>query len=172
MRRDPWTAEKTEQLFSLLEQGKSAREIGIIFGMGRMAILGKAHREKIKRGHIPEPRKRILEGLGSERISPELFRHTAPKRVYTFRSQPKPSTEGVGFILPAAPAPAPQAGPAVGLLDVTGCKWPVAEDPSLIGGKAFCNHAKADGSSYCPHHKQKARSTQPVSTWLKHAVTA
>jgi hypothetical protein len=150
MRRDPWTTEKTEQLFSLLEQGKSAREIGEIFGMGRMAVLGKAHREKVKRGHIPEPRKLVLDGV---------------KRAYTFRPQPKPSTEGVGFIMPTIPAPAPQKGPAVGLLDVTGCKWPVAEDPSLIGGQAFCNHAKADGKPYCPFHVNA--SIAPYSAELK-----
>jgi hypothetical protein len=141
MRRDPWTPEKVEQLFSLLEQGKSAREIGAIFGMGRMAILGKAHREKVRRGHVPEPRKRVLDGT---------------PRTYTFRAAPKPSTEGVGFIMPAIPTPAPQRGPAVGLLDVTGCKWPVAEDASLIGGHAFCNHAKADGKPYCPYHVEES----------------
>jgi hypothetical protein len=150
MRRDPWTAEKTEQLFSLLAQGKSAREIGAIFGMGRMAILGKAHREKIKRGYVPEPKKRVLNG---------------EKRAYTFRAAPKPSTEGVGFIMPAIPAPAPQRGPAVGLLDVTGCKWPVAEDASLIGGQAFCNYTKADGEPYCPYHVQA--SIAPYSAELK-----
>jgi hypothetical protein len=133
MRRDPWTAEKTEQLFSLLAQGKTAREIGAIFGMGRMAILGKAHREKIKRGHVPEPKKRVLN---------------KEKRAYTFRT-----------------APEPQRGPAVGLLDVTGCKWPVAKDASLIGGHAFCNHPKADGSSYCPYHVQA--SIAPYSAELK-----
>jgi hypothetical protein len=165
MRRDPWTEEKTQQLASLLEQGKSYREIAEIFGTTRNAIIGKVQRERIKRGHSPEHRKRILEGLGGNRISPELLRHTTPKRTYTFRSQPKPSTEGIGFILPAIAAPAPRTGPAVGLLDVTGCKWPVAEDASLIGGKAFCNHTKADGKPYCPYHVNA--SIAPYSAELK-----
>jgi GcrA cell cycle regulator len=133
MRRDPWTAEKTQQLASLLAQGKSFREIAETFGTTRNAIIGKVQRERIKRGHDPEPRKRVLS------VSP-----------------PKPAP---------ATLPEPKRGPAVGLLDVTGCKWPVAEDASLIGGQAFCNHAKADNQPYCPYHVQA--SIAPYSAELK-----
>jgi hypothetical protein len=133
MRRDPWTEEKTQQLASLLAQGRAYREIAEIFGTTRNAIIGKVQRERIKRGHTSEPRKRVL---------------SAPP--------PKPAP---------ATLPEPKRGPAVGLLDVTGCKWPVAKDASLIGGHAFCNHARAEGKPYCPYHVHA--SIAPYSAELK-----
>jgi hypothetical protein len=142
MRRDPWTEEKTQQLASLLAQGRAYREIAEIFGTTRNAIIGKVQREKVKRGHSPEPRKTVFS-----------------------RPRPAPATARAGFIMPAIPAPEPKRGPAVGLLDVTGCKWPVAKDASLIGGHAFCNHPKADGKPYCPYHVQE--SIAPYSAELK-----
>jgi GcrA cell cycle regulator len=173
MRQDLWTPENIEQMFTYSGQGYSASQIAGFFGTTRNAIIGKIQRERIKRGHIPAPRKSVLDGIREERISPELRRNTTPKRVFTIRRDlPDVSRAGVGFVMPAIPAPAPQTGPAVGILDVTGCKWPIAEDASLIGGKAFCNHARKDGKPYCAFHAREARSTQPVSTWLKHAVGA
>jgi hypothetical protein len=163
----PWTPEKIEQMFAYSGQGYSASQIAGFMGTTRNAIIGKIQREKIKRGHVPAPRRMILDGMGARRPD----RDTVQKRQYT-RATPSLPAEGAGFIMPALAAPEPQAGPAVGLLDVTGCKWPIAEDASLIGGKAFCNHAKKDGKSYCAYHAQLAKSTIPVRTWLKIAVEA
>jgi hypothetical protein len=146
MRRDPWTEEKTQQLASLLAQGRAYREIAEIFGTTRNAIIGKVQRERIKGGHVPQPLKRVLDGAASP------------------AKRPPSTSAGVGAILPAI-APPPRTGPAVGLLDVTGCKWPVAKDASLIGGHAFCNHAKADGKPYCPYHVNA--SIAPYSAELK-----
>lgn len=47
-------------------------------------------------------------------------------------------------------------GPGIGILDVTGCRWPTGEDDGVPGGHTFCNCARRDGSSYCAEHS-KAR---------------
>jgi hypothetical protein len=168
---DFWTSARIDQLMAMVVEGKTFPEIAHALGTTRNAALGKYHRIKVRRGYVPKPRKPVLEGMGT---APRAFdRDTVQKRQYNpSRKLPDVSKQGIGFLLPAIPAPAPQTGPAVGLLDVTGCKWPVAEDASLIGGKAFCNHDRARGKPYCAHHARMARTTQPVSTWLKHAVAA
>ncbi len=155
---DFWTAEKIDKLMEMVVKGKTFPQIAHALGTTRNAALGKYHRIKVRRGHVPKPRKMVLEGMGS---APKAFdRDTVQKRQYTpSRKLPDVSKTGIGFLLPAIPAPAPRKGPARGILDVTGCKWPVAEDASLIGGKAFCNHALDDGSPYCAHHRRQAYDT-------------
>jgi hypothetical protein len=142
----PWKPDDVQRMMTMLANGASMREVGEVLGRTRNAVIGACQRERIKQGHVPQPLKRVLGG--------------AAKPV-----RPVPSTpSGVGAILPAI-APPPRTGPAVGLLDVTGCKWPVAEDASLIGGHAFCNHPKGDNQPYCPYHVQA--SIAPYSAELK-----
>jgi hypothetical protein len=158
---DFWTAERIDQLMAMVVEGKTFPQIAHALGTTRNAALGKYHRIKVRRGHVPKPRKAVLEGMGS---APRAFdRDTVAKRQYTpSRKLPDVSKTGIGFLLPAIPAPAPRTGPAKGILDVTGCKWPVAEDASLIGGQAFCDATKKDNSPYCAHHA--ARAFTPVRT--------
>lgn len=160
-----WTIERIDTLMAMEAKGKTFSEIAAHLGCSRSSAIGKHHRVMVKRGHVPVQRKRILEGIGGEKIFPELLRHTTPKRVYTRSSEPKVSTQGIGFILPAAPPAVTQRGPAVGILDVTGCKWPVAEDASVIGGQAFCDCARKDGSPYCAEHAARAvdKTAKPLT---------
>jgi GcrA cell cycle regulator len=157
-----WTQAEIEQVFALKAEGKSFSEIGALMGKKRLACLGVYHREQVRRGHVPIKR----EGL-----SPELRRNTTPKRVYRPKIAPPalPAT-GVGFLLPALAIVPQQRGPAVGILDVTGCKWPVGADSGVAGSHTFCNCPKKPGKPYCAEHAARARSTLPVSTWLKRAA--
>jgi len=152
---DFWTADRIEQLMTMVVEGRNFGEIAAALGTTRNAALGKYHRVRIKRGYVPEPRKPVLQGMGS---APKAFdRDTVEKRQYTpSRRLPDVSRQGIGFLLPVIPPPAPRTGPAVGILDVTGCKWPVAKDASLIGSHAFCDAECREGSPYCAHHAQKA----------------
>jgi len=161
---DFWTADRIEQLMKMALEGKSFPEIAEALGTTRNAALGKYHRVRIKRGYVPEPRKRVLDGMGT---APRVFdRDTVQKRQYNpSRRLPDVSKDGIGFLLPAIPPPAPRTGPAVGILDVTGCKWPVEKDASLIGSYAFCDAECREGSSYCAHHAAKAST--PVKPLLK-----
>jgi hypothetical protein len=158
---DFWTIEKIDTMMILAAEGKSMREIAQALGTSRNSVIGKYQRVKVKRGHVPVPKKRILEGMGSE--APLFGRDTVIKREYKPRRQiPGVSKDSVGFIMPALAAPPPRTGPAVGILDLTGCKWPVEYDPSLIGSYAFCNHTRRDEKSpYCAHHARVAVSDLP-----------
>ena len=53
------------------------------------------------------------------------------------------------------PVVKPDEGQLASIVDVTGCKWPVRDDPDFVGGFAFCNHAKADNGPYCPYHAKE-----------------
>lgn len=136
MRYQLWTDEETARLLDLVKEGKSFAECGKELNRPRLACLGRYHRAIVKLGHKPVPRKRVLV--------------PQPKPV-----KPQKPTSGLGFILPAI-APPPRPSHAVGILDVTGCKWPIGEDPRLIGGQAFCDHSKKDGAVYCEFHASLA----------------
>lgn len=152
-----WTHEETTRLVDLVNEGKTFSEVARIMGRKRLACLGRYHREMVRQGHRPKPRKRILESISGPKISPELARHTVPKRVYKPKSNPQVSTEGIGFLLPVLPAPTPARSGTVGILNVTGCRWPISEDASLKGGFAFCNKARKNiGCSYCAEHARRA----------------
>lgn len=175
MNKFDWTPENLDRLFALRAEGYSFDKIGPIMGITKNAAIGMYRREAERRGILPPstPRKRILEAIAEERprISPELKRDTIPKRKYTTAADRiRLSREGIGFLFPSI-APKPRKGRAVGILDVTGCRWPLEDNPALIGGKAFCNAAQVDGRPYCSEHCETARSTVPVKTWLK-AVAA
>jgi len=154
-----WTEEDIAQMFAMVGAGTSMADIAKHFGCTRCAVIGLYRRERIKRGTLPPvmPRKRIL--IPETRRDPNPYRDTVDKggggRVMPMPTLPE---EGLGFVLPPMdpapePAPAPVTGAPVGILDVTGCRWPVGEDASVIGTKTFCNGDKMDGSSYCREHR-------------------
>lgn len=171
-----WTPEALDRLFDLRASGLSFDKIGPMMGVSKNAALGMHRRQCQKRGIVVPVihRKHILEALDEDRIriAPELKRDTIPKRKYTTASDRiRVSKEGVGFLLPAITPAVQQKGPAIGILDVTGCRWPLEDDPAVIGGRSFCNAPQKEGRSYCAHHCRASRSTEPVKTWLK-AVAA
>jgi hypothetical protein len=136
-----WTMERVDTLMTMAAEGKTFSQIGAVLGVTRSCAIGKYQRIRVARGHVPTPRKRALAGEVSAR--PRITTPTLAKGVTT-------------PLRPALPVPVPLPGPAVGLLDVTGCKWPIHEDASLIGGYAFCNHGKEGDARYCPYHAREA----------------
>lgn len=170
-----WTPEALARLFDLRASGLSFDKIGPMMGMSKNAALGMHRRQCEKRGILPpvNRRKRVLEAIeeGRSRIAPELKRDTIPKRKYTTGADRiRVSKEGIGFILPSIAPAIQQKGPAIGILDVTGCRWPLEDDPAVIGGRAFCNAPQKEGRSYCAHHCREARSTEAVKTWVRAAA--
>ena len=153
-----WTQEMDDQLRKLAIDGWSMSQIAAQLGNGlsRNACIGRWHRLKTKDGTLrlpSKPHSRILETVsdGVARISPQLLRNTTPKRrCEPQRPMPKVAKVGLGFLLPALPEP--PRGPAVGILDVTGCKWAVGEDASVPGRHTFCN-SETDSSPYCAYHR-------------------
>lgn len=160
-----WTEEAIARVVDLAMAGTSMREIGLEFGVSKSAVTGIYYRERRKRGTLPPvtPRKRVLKALASvtpvcilpeERAHPVPYRDTVQKDGGG-RQMPLPTlpTTGVGMILPAISVDVPK-GPGIGILDVTGCRWPTGEDDGVPGGHTFCNCARRDGSSYCAEHSK------------------
>lgn len=126
-----WTQDRVAEALRLSGEGKSATEIAAVFGITRNAVIGKLHR----------------------------LRATAKTEPSKPKLSPKKRTPGM--LLPVSRAvpkrdlgPPPSLGNLAGILDVTGCRFPVREDADFIGGQAFCNCAQREGSSYCEYHHQ------------------
>ena len=164
-----WTAEEIGQVFALAEAKNSMSVIAKQLGRSRSAVIGVYYRERQKRGTLPPvaPRKRVLQALENtvpvcilpeERAHPVPYRDTVQKDGGG-RQMPLPTlpTTGVGMILPAISMDVPK-GPGIGILDVTGCRWPVDADPAIIGRHAFCNAECQEGQSYCPEHRRENKA--------------
>lgn len=151
-----WTPEQDAVLKRMALEGYSMSQIGMALHCSRNACIGRWHRMKVVDVNLTLPLKtsRILETVEDpNRISPQLLRNTTPKRrCEPKRAFPKPSKVGVGFLLKALPEPS--RGPAIGILDVQGCKWPVGEDPKVYGTHTFCNHEPDGNSPYCAYHRR------------------
>lgn len=164
MKDEPWTPEAIDLMMKLVAEGHSMGEVGIALGRSRCSIIGKVQRERLKRGHVPIPRKPILVTLadGSKRLSPQALRNTTPKRACEpQRQMPGVSTKGIGFLMPALTPPPPRTGPAVGILEVTGCQWPTGYDEAIPGRHTFCDAPKEGKGPYCPFHAA-ANVAKPV----------
>lgn len=144
-----WTTENIEELMRLWRDGKTTYEIADHFRVTRNTICGKLHREKIKRG-LMEAKPRIRDRRKAANTG------TVPKRTYTRRKPvlSLPVRAGSVSSYVSEPTASPDRGQLASIVDVTGCRWPVKDDPDFTGGVAFCNHAQADHSPYCAYHKQ------------------
>ena len=163
-----WTPERIDQLLNMREQeGRAFSAIGDALGITRNAAIGKYQRLREATGHMPVPRKRILEIVseGKPEFCRELRYNTTPKRALMPRHKtPAVSTNGIGFVLPALAPPPPRTGPAVGILEVTGCRWPTGYDEAIPGRHTFCDATKTGNGPYCPFHDaQKVAKPVPVA---------
>lgn len=156
-----WTPDKIEKLFQLRSEGQTFERIGFELGCGRNAVIGKYNRVRVQRGeHQVTPRKRLLSIVPVERKAPPR-RDTVEK---VFGRQPKLPTlpeTGIGAILPTITKPFEwrSRGRECGITNVTGCRWPVGHDASVVGGHLFCNDDQVEGSSYCPCHRQESTAS-------------
>lgn len=138
-----WTPERIEELLSLWRQGLTSYQMAAHFGVSRSAVCGKIHRERVKANHVIERRREPRR-----RSSPT----DKPRSKKPMLTLPESAGSVSRIVSPALPVF--DDGRLASILDVTGCRWPVKDDPAFVGGVAFCNHAQKDGSSYCAHHAQ------------------
>jgi len=150
-----WTPEIIEEMLRLQSvNGWTTYQLARHFKVTRNSVCGKLHREKVKRGLIEgKPRVRERRKVANE--------GTVQKRRYTRRdpmlSLPERAESVSAYV---APKPvAPDLGQLASIVDVTGCKWPVRDDPDFVGGMAFCNHPKDENSPYCPYHQKQSVAT-------------
>jgi hypothetical protein len=147
----PWNPEREAELLSLWDNGKSASEIGIIFGATRNSIIGKVTRLRIKSGdHIPKPR-------GPQRWKP-------PTQIPDSSTKKRPSLPALAATKPTPVIAKPKAprkpvsmvskgtGKPCGIADLQGCKWAVLEDHSVVGKHLFCNAERPVDRPYCDTH--------------------
>jgi hypothetical protein len=139
----PWTPAQIEELMTLWRQGLTSYQLAAHFGTTRGSIMGKIHRLKQTHGLL-EKRRTVQSD-------------TVQKRRYTRREPMLTLASENGFVMRIVEPPpvVPDQGQLASIVDVTGCRWPVRDDPDFVGGVAFCNHTQRDGSPYCPYHARE-----------------
>lgn len=155
-----WTEARIDELISMWRTGFTTYQMADHFGVSRNTVCGKLHREKIKRG-ILEPKPRVRRPSPTDKPRKE-------------RKMTLPDRAGFVFARVNPVVAVPDEGQLASIVDVTGCRWPVKDDPAFVGGVAFCNHG-TDGKSYCPYHEQinvASYSRKPIRKTIKDAVFA
>jgi GcrA cell cycle regulator len=143
-----WTPETIDTLLTMWRQGYSASETARHFGCTKNSIIGKLHRERVRLGlKAEQPRIRDRRKVANADS-------TVQKRQYTRRQPMLTLASESGFVMRTVePAPTPpDQGQLASIVDVTGCRWPVADNPDFVGGVAFCNHGQRENSPYCEYH--------------------
>ncbi len=153
-----WTPETVDELMTMWAGGLTSYQLADHFKTSRNAIMGKVHRERLRRAKQGEPTERRVAVQSSDTVSKR--RYTRREPMLTLAS----SAGSVMRIVEPTPTP-PDQGQLASIVDVTGCRWPVKDDPEYIGGVAFCNHGQRDGSPYCEYH---ARVN--VAPWSAEAI--
>lgn len=135
-----WTQPQIDELLALYRQGLTSYQMAAHFKVTRSAICGRIHRERVRLGEIE--------------VKPRI-RNRKPQRRKQMLTLPSSAVEfGVSAYIRNTPD-RPCEGRLASIVDVTGCRWPVRDDESYVGGVAFCNHA-TDGKTYCPYHHQES----------------
>lgn len=142
-----WTPERIETALRLQRDGYSTSSIAHHLGTTKNSVIGKLHRVKIARGHKP---KRLCEIERNER-------RQRRKRMLTLADRAESVSRYV-----SPPIPKPDEGMLASIVDVTGCRFPVREDASFVGGQAFCNHAQDGNSPYCAYHHKVTSYKAPA----------
>jgi GcrA cell cycle regulator len=150
-----WTPELIDQMLSLLDSGLSTLQVARKLGTTKNSVIGKAHRERVKRG-LPANIRPLKRKPSITDISrPPRQRR---KKVQLSLALPERADSVSPRVSPIVTVsePAPDLGRLASIVDVTGCRFHVRDDADFVGGVAFCNHPQKEGSSYCPYHAQKA----------------
>jgi hypothetical protein len=165
--KNPWTDHDRIVVRDMLLADKSYTTIGKHFGINRNAVTGRVHRD-------PDLLV-VVRRLAAQR---EQARRRKPP---TKPVQPRAVPSLAAAAVPKVPAPVQPQAPAPKARDIPlhavdrgACRWPVADDPTVVGGQRFCG-APARGT-YCDHHEriarppsaQRARRSHSAPTWGEH----
>jgi hypothetical protein len=174
-----WTPEIVEGMMRLWEEGKSATEISVEFGLPtRNCVIGKLHR-------TPGFQRRANPAVARPPRPPKPAR--ARGKSMDDESAPKPAPKPKP-ILPPKPVPAAPPGPVeplnVTLWDIApnGCRWVTLDAPAGSRAMAeYCGHASAPGKDYCAYHasrmfvslkqmKQQQAQEAKGNAWLERKI--
>ncbi len=137
MNPTPWSDDQVNRLKKLLELGCTAEQASVALGVSRNAVIGKAHRMKIRLNG----RKPFTD------LAPEVKVATRLKRVpdmqlklskATKLTAPRPMRdhEGKHYTVETVPRLA--------------CRWPYGA--MVEGNFHFCGHEPVKDTSWCPFH--------------------
>jgi GcrA cell cycle regulator len=154
-----WTEKRIETLKALWLAGDSAKEISLILGVSRNAVIGKVHRLKLGGRHSP--------------IAPRSFAGQTARR-----SRTRASAAGA---VKAATRPQPmrrrlvesaEFSPTARLLTLGAhsCRWPIGHPDEEEFG--FCGRDRAGPGSYCAHHRQIAYRDASLSDAYVNRIAA
>jgi len=153
-----WTDEVVATMRRLLAEGFSCSYVAAQIGTTRNAVIGKAHRIEKGLGKMI-PRNRPMIG------APRQQRDPKPKVGKAKTLGPSMSGDAGGYQMPKVrlkyrPRTTAEFKPGqeCGITDVTGCKWPVRDEPKFAGGHAFCNGELHD-HRYCEFHAQMSAAS-------------
>jgi hypothetical protein len=148
----PWTPELIDRAYAMYEQGIGPTAISKEIGVTKNAVIGKIHRERIKRGgHTPSARGPLKE----PRARPSYAFHTAKPTLAPVKIR---SDEGQAPNV-VFPFVTKGTGMECGIVDLCGCKWPVEARSDVIGGQLFCNAPRPLNQPYCETHRKASVSS-------------
>jgi GcrA cell cycle regulator len=156
-----WTDAVTARLRDLWIDGKSSGEIAKVLGVSRNAVIGKVHRLNLqnvsRRGRISRPRAPVV------RVEPAPPYLPKPRGTFIMRVDWKASKPPTPIaVVPVIKVTRAKTGKPCGILDVSGCRWPVGVNGGVIGGHVFCNDHRDVTKPYCDDHTENARGTKVV----------
>jgi GcrA cell cycle regulator len=144
-----WTDEMIRTLERLWNEGKTASQVGLVFGVSRNAIIGKLHRlglsqdtRTVKSNYTVCAKPKVKLGRPAK---PKVEKKPKPIKVRALPPPPLPT-----------PAPPPKRldGHCI-ITEMTGCKWPVGFDED--GRHLFCNAKRpSQDRPYCIPHAQQS----------------
>jgi GcrA cell cycle regulator len=160
-----WTQDAIDKLRALWAEGHSAAEIGRRMNVSKNAIVGKAHRLKLRQRPSPiihldpdaPPRRRLPRAKRRVPLPP------LPSATASVSAAPFPAMALPAFV---APPPAPVQAPVrERQIDFGGqCCWPIG-DPGTPGYRV-CNAPCARKKPYCDAHQSIATIGRPKKSWI------
>lgn len=153
-----WTEESEQRLKHLVEVEKlSTEEIRLKMGFdSRGKVIAKVHRMGLRMARSTGDRStpvRVIRRAVERRSSPDIARATATPEAPGGMRDGQPVAVGpVVTVLRQGDFDHRRAIFGVDIIEVTGCRWPVAGDRLPV----FCNSAKRPGESYCAAHSPRS----------------
>lgn len=129
-----WTPERVERAMELHGRGVTLSKAAAEIGVSRKTLMMMIHKEERRLG-LRQP---VEAG-------------TVKRRSYTTRKAIATLSKARFMLKLVAVNDKPQR--KVGILNCTGCKWPMEPDETIIGGFVFCNAPK-DDARYCAFHRK------------------
>lgn len=154
-----WTEERVEQLKTLWLEGNSAKEVSLVLGVSRNAVIGKVHRLGLGGRHSP--------------TAPRSMGGQAPRRVRARSAAPSTVKAAVRtYPTRRRFAECAEVSPTAHILslDVHSCRWPIGHPDE--DGFGFCGRDRSGQGPYCSQHQQSAYRNSSMSDSYVNRIAA